>query len=151
MSLSGTGEAPVLIAGVWLESEGRVLLLQRGYGRAEGVWVPPGGLVEDGESPADAAVRETFEETGIRISEPRLLHTFEWPDERRRRVFQFLAKATSSLVTLSDEHTDFRWMAPRDYARDYLALRPGASTSARGWLYEMRQAAERVAAALEQR
>jgi 8-oxo-dGTP pyrophosphatase MutT (NUDIX family) len=29
------------------------------------IWVPPGGLIEPGEQPADAAVRETWEETGL--------------------------------------------------------------------------------------
>jgi len=29
------------------------------------IWVAPGGLVEPGEQPADAAVRETWEETGL--------------------------------------------------------------------------------------
>jgi 8-oxo-dGTP diphosphatase len=36
-----------------------------------GHWCFPGGQVEAGESPAHAAVREAFEETGLRISGPR--------------------------------------------------------------------------------
>jgi len=31
------------------------------------IWVIPGGLIEPGEQPADAAVRETWEETGLTV------------------------------------------------------------------------------------
>jgi len=31
------------------------------------IWVAPGGLIEPGEQPADAAVRETEEETGLAV------------------------------------------------------------------------------------
>jgi 8-oxo-dGTP pyrophosphatase MutT (NUDIX family) len=31
------------------------------------IWVAPGGLIEPGEQPADAAVRETWEETGLLV------------------------------------------------------------------------------------
>ncbi|MFO7311455.1 MAG: NUDIX hydrolase [Bacillota bacterium] len=44
--------------------EGRVLLL---YHRRLGMWLPPGGHIEPNELPDDAAVREVFEETGIRV------------------------------------------------------------------------------------
>ncbi|MER5480664.1 NUDIX hydrolase [Streptomyces sp. NPDC002734] len=30
-------------------------------------WVPPGGVVEPGETPREGAVREVFEETGLRV------------------------------------------------------------------------------------
>lgn len=30
-------------------------------------WVPPGGRLEEGETPNDTAIRECFEETGVRI------------------------------------------------------------------------------------
>jgi 8-oxo-dGTP pyrophosphatase MutT (NUDIX family) len=33
-------------------------------------WFPVGGALETGESPAEAAIRETEEETGLRIADP---------------------------------------------------------------------------------
>jgi 8-oxo-dGTP pyrophosphatase MutT (NUDIX family)/GNAT superfamily N-acetyltransferase len=43
-----------------------------------GIWLQPGGHIDPGEDPADAAVRETFEETGIRATHyahiPLLVH-----------------------------------------------------------------------------
>jgi 8-oxo-dGTP pyrophosphatase MutT (NUDIX family) len=47
-------------------SEGLVLAAIRPQGRPEGHWVLPKGLVEPGERPLEAAVREVHEETGLR-------------------------------------------------------------------------------------
>ena len=44
------------------DETGRILLAKHAD---RNVWVLPGGIVEPGESPADAAVRETWEETGL--------------------------------------------------------------------------------------
>lgn len=44
---------------------GRVLLL---FHAKLGLWLPPGGHVETGELPDDAAVREVLEETGVRCA-----------------------------------------------------------------------------------
>src|SRR5215831_11899412 len=35
--------------------------------RDKNIWVAPGGLIEPGEQPAEAAVRETWEETGLLV------------------------------------------------------------------------------------
>ena len=43
----------------------QVLLLQRNHGAFLGKWDAAGGLVEFGETPAEAAVRELAEETGL--------------------------------------------------------------------------------------
>ena len=38
--------------------------------RKLGIWMQPGGHLEPGEQPWDAAVRETFEETGLPVAHP---------------------------------------------------------------------------------
>lgn len=50
------------------------LLLRRPWPQ---VWEMPGGAVDPGESPAEAAVRETEEETGLRVRLTGLLGTFQ--------------------------------------------------------------------------
>lgn len=53
--------------------EGDRILMAR-HERASGVyWVLPGGAIERGESPEEAAVREVLEETGLQVRIERLL------------------------------------------------------------------------------
>src|SRR5215813_189208 len=44
------------------------------------IWVAPGGLIEPGEQPADAAVRETWEETGLLVELTGVLGVYGGPD-----------------------------------------------------------------------
>lgn len=55
----------------------RLLVVQRGRAPMKGLWSLPGGLVEPGETLAQAAVREVMEETGIVADNPRLHDTME--------------------------------------------------------------------------
>jgi 8-oxo-dGTP diphosphatase len=49
-------------------SDGKFLLLRKAKGKfGEGFWNAPGGKIEVGEEPDEAARREAFEETGLRI------------------------------------------------------------------------------------
>ncbi|HET7572956.1 MAG TPA: NUDIX domain-containing protein [Gaiellaceae bacterium] len=45
------------------DDEGRVLLVRSSFGR----WTLPAGAVDPGETPAEAAVRETREEAGVEV------------------------------------------------------------------------------------
>lgn len=58
---------PMLVVAVALiDKQGRVLMQQRDFAAAHGgLWEFPGGKVDPGESPEDAAVRELAEELGI--------------------------------------------------------------------------------------
>lgn len=55
------------------DGQRRVLLVERGKEPFKGKLVLPGGHIEPGESPRDAAVRELREETGLVVA-PAALH-----------------------------------------------------------------------------
>jgi mutator protein MutT len=58
----------VEIALALVEHQGRWLVSRRAPGRVyAGLWEFPGGKIEPGESPAEAAVRETREEAGLTV------------------------------------------------------------------------------------
>jgi len=49
-----------------------VLLLKRNRAPHIGLWSPPGGKAEHGESPQETVIREITEETGLTIQQPTL-------------------------------------------------------------------------------
>ena len=61
-------DATPLAAGVIPRTRsGHVILFRRTFDPGGGLWAFPGGYVEAGERPADAAERETLEELGMRV------------------------------------------------------------------------------------
>lgn len=59
-----------------VDDKGRVLLQRR---RDTGQWAIPMGRMELGETPAECAVRETFEETGVLVEPTGLLGIYSDP------------------------------------------------------------------------
>jgi 8-oxo-dGTP pyrophosphatase MutT (NUDIX family) len=59
------------------DEEERVLLVRHAE---TGDWVTPGGALEPSEPPADAAVRETWEETGLHVRLNRLAGVYGGPE-----------------------------------------------------------------------
>lgn len=62
-----------------LDAQQRLLMVRQA---AEGRWTTPGGMVEPLESPADAALREAWEETGLHLRLTGLLGVFGGPRYR---------------------------------------------------------------------
>src|SRR4030095_14108385 len=59
-----------LVAGVYALRDGHILMLERASGMMVGFWSVPGGHVDPGETPQEAAARELFEEAGLTPTGP---------------------------------------------------------------------------------
>jgi 8-oxo-dGTP diphosphatase len=59
-----------LAASVYAMRGREILMLERAAGMMTGFWSVPGGLVDPGETPQEAATRELFEEAGITPTGP---------------------------------------------------------------------------------
>ncbi len=73
--------------GVLRTPDGRVLLAERKAGKdAAGFWELPGGQVDPGETPAQAAARELLEEVGVHAEElaPWRVYEHDFPAKRLR-------------------------------------------------------------------
>jgi len=102
----------------------------RPRGRTEDVWALPKGLVDSGETPAETALREGWEETGVRgrlvskLGDTRYVYT--WEGECVFKVVSFyLAVATGGRIGelppgMEIEVAAARWL-PLDDARRELA------------------------------
>lgn len=95
---------------------GCILLLQRGMTDPwmPGRWCLPGGKMDPGETPRQAAIRELLEEAGI--SPSRISHFDTYSGEGRNHHI-FCALSHTGEVTLPDgECSDYCWVT-RDEAR----------------------------------
>ena len=63
------------------DAAGRLLLIRRGHDPSAGLWSVPGGRVEDGESEAQAVVREVAEETGLTVRPDRVVGRVRIPGD----------------------------------------------------------------------
>jgi ADP-ribose pyrophosphatase YjhB (NUDIX family) len=101
-------------------ADGDVLLIRRSDNQN---WAVPGGAIDLGESMAQAAVRETKEETGIDCSITGLVGIYTDPKHvilytsngEARQEFSILltTHATGGALTRSDESSEVRWV-PRE-------------------------------------
>lgn len=76
---------PALAADSAVRRGNEVLLIQRKYPPMQGAWAFPGGFVDQGEDPHDAALRELQEETGLVGTEAKLLMVMGDPDRDPRK------------------------------------------------------------------
>ncbi|HRQ66143.1 MAG TPA: NUDIX domain-containing protein [Xanthomonadaceae bacterium] len=105
-------EAVVIV----LMRHGRVLLIRRArtVPRA-GVWSPPTGRIEAGESAAQAVVREAREELGLEVR-PIAQAWTSVTDDGRFRLLWWLAESDAGTITPDpQEVAEWRWIAPADF------------------------------------
>jgi ADP-ribose pyrophosphatase YjhB (NUDIX family) len=128
---------PKLVAGCLVVDSGKVLLIRRGNWPALGKWTFPGGYVDFGENAADAAVRETREEVGMRVTLGPLLGVFTDAESVALTVVVYLAKPGSEPPGLSDEATEVRYFAPDEIPWHDLAF-PTTTDAVTAWVASTR-------------
>lgn len=102
----------VTAAVVATDDRGRVLLLKHVFRGGSG-WGIPGGFVEAGEQPEEAARRELREETGLELEDLRLVHVRTLRRPRQVETL-FVARAVNpgGARAASGEVSRAEWFAP---------------------------------------
>ena len=89
--------------------QGELLLVRHAYGRRD--WNVPGGGIEQSESPIAAAVREVWEETGLRVRASHLIGLYSIPVMGNLTSFFHMETVEGGAVGNADpaEVTDIGW------------------------------------------
>lgn len=70
--MTDTTDQPALSMAV-VVADGKLLMIRRSEREGDLLWALPGGAIEAGETPEEAAVRETLEETGLKVEATTLI------------------------------------------------------------------------------
>lgn len=109
------------VVSLFVVYNGKILLLKRQKNKPhEGTWGPPAGKGDDGENLEQAICRETFEETGIKITPDEITK-----DEKRYYVrhdnidFMFYVYSIKldkepKVILRSIEHSGHAWFTPEE-------------------------------------
>lgn len=109
-------ETPLMgVGAIIVDQQARVLFARRGHEPMKGRWSIPGGLVELGETLADAVRREAREETNLGIEPIELVELLDrvYREEGRVRyhyvIADYLCRITGGQAQAGDDATELHW------------------------------------------
>ena len=112
-------------AGALILRDQRLLMVQRAIEPFQGYWDIPGGFLEPGEHPADAARREVLEETGLEISledQPFaiLIDRYDESGDYTLNIY-YVSMVVAGEPKLNDENSALQWF-PLDALPERIAF-----------------------------
>jgi len=114
---------PFLAVSATIHRDGRILLVRRARAPGRDLFSLPGGVVEAGETLAEAVTREVLEETGLTVEPVQLaghreviLRDADGRVERHFVILSFACRWRAGEAGLSDEVAETRWVAPDELA-----------------------------------
>jgi 8-oxo-dGTP diphosphatase len=102
------------VAAIIFNEEGQVLLFKHTYRKFE--WGIPAGSLEYREQPADAIIREFFEETGMKIEIEKLFTVVSAKEDHHLTVI-YLCKIIAGDFNPSHEISEMRYFHPNELPR----------------------------------
>ena len=122
------------VATGYVVKDGRTLLL---YHKKLKMWLPPGGHIDEGELPEEAALREIKEETGLDaeilspkrsrdhhdkgveyLHLPNHMQLEDIPDHPQHIDLIYFCRAKDGRAALSSEHDEMRWFTAAELKGD---------------------------------
>jgi 8-oxo-dGTP diphosphatase len=113
---------PKLAAGAVVTIEQRLVLVRRGIEPAYGRWVFPGGYVDRGEHPEEAAVREAREEAGVEVLLHGLQGIYQYPRGNPVVIVVYHGEVTGGELRALDESLEARLFAAEELPWQELAF-----------------------------
>jgi 8-oxo-dGTP diphosphatase len=105
---------PVPAAGAIVEENGKILMVKRAHPPRIGWWCFPAGFMEWQEHPAQTAVREVGEETGLKIELVRFFEVYSGSDDPRANavLILYLARAVGGTLEAADDALEVAYFDP---------------------------------------
>jgi ADP-ribose pyrophosphatase YjhB (NUDIX family) len=118
--LSEESALKIAVNGIVVNQFGQVLIMKRDDTRT---WAIPGGALESGELPPEAAAREVEEETGQRVHPVRLVGLYHWRSRLTDQLaFSFRCLPAGGEITRTEESLAAGFVAPDKLPRSILKL-----------------------------
>ena len=97
---------------IMINENGEVLILKKpdDFVSNAGKWTFPGGGNLEKETPLDTVLRETLEETGIKLDRGSLMFLDSFVTKGKPKHFFKTHCKNCKVVNLQDEHNDFKWI-----------------------------------------
>ena len=114
---------PRMVIGSIPEWEDKILLCRRAIEPRHGLWTLPGGFMENGESTAQAAIRETLEEANARIAIGDLYSMYSLPYIDQVHIL-FRARLLDLDFSPGAESLEVKLFSETEIPWDEIAFRP---------------------------
>jgi 8-oxo-dGTP diphosphatase len=91
-------------------TEGKILFLRRADDDywMKSHWGYPGGMIDEGETPIQAAIRETYEEAGLVVSDIKFVTELS---SNGTKLYIFKGTTENENVKISHEHSEYKWIS----------------------------------------